>query len=271
MPGRAIWKGIITFGPISVPVKLYSVLESARVNFHLLHDQDRQRLRQQMVCPLEERPVEREETVKGYEVEKGLYVIVEPSELEEAQPPSGRAVEVRQFVAADSIDPRYYDRPYYLGPDENERAFAALAECLSKEGVAGICNWVMRKKSYLGALRLVDRTLCLISMHYHSEITPVQELELPQAKLDKRELEVANYLIETLAADWNPDAYHNEYDDQVRELIERKSRGEPVPIKRRRRPRSTRPDRLLETLEASVRAAGKKRKSKKESHAKTGK
>ena len=264
---RAMWKGVITFGAVSVPVKLYSALESQQVSFHLLHDQDNQRLKQQMVCSLEDRAVEREEMVKGYEVDKDEYVIVEPEDIEQATPQSGRAIDVRHFVAADEIDPRYYDRPYYLGPDESEGPFAALAAGLAADGLAGVCTWVMRKKSYLGALRVVGSGLCLVSMHYASEIVPVSSLELPRVKLDKRELEVANYLVETLAAEWSPQEYVNEYDDRVRELIERKSRGEPVKVQRHRRPRSTRPDRLLETLEASVKAASRRRKGGKSSHA----
>lgn len=259
---RAMWKGIISFGPVSVPVKLYAAIESVRVNFHLLHDQDNERLKQQMVCLLEDRPVERDEMVKGYEVDRDEYVIVEADELEAAAPSSGRMIEVRQFVNAEELDARYYDRPYYLGPDGSEAGFAALAAALGREKLVGVCRWVMRKKSYVGALRAMDggRGLSLISMHYADELVPVGSLELPRVKLDKRELEVANYLIETLAADWDASRYVNDYDQQVHELIERKARGEQVEVHRHRRPRSTRSDRLLETLEASVKAASRGRR-----------
>jgi len=176
------------------------------------------------------------------------------------EPEASRAIEVRQFVDPGEIDPRYWDRPYFLGPDGDAGAVATLAAALREEDLAGICQWVMRKRSYLGALRLVGPTLCLMTMHYATEIVPVASLELPAAKVDARELKVADYLIETLSAEWDPSQYVNEYDDRVRELVAAKARGEKVKVVRPRRPRTTRSNKLLETLEASVAAAKKKRK-----------
>ncbi len=265
MAGRALWKGIVTFGPVTVPVKLYTAVRADRVDFHLLHDADRVRLEQRMICPLDGEAVGREHTVKGVPVEADRYVVVDPSELEALEPESARTIEVLRFVKAAAIDPRYYDRPYFLGPDGDEAAakYAALSESLSATGTVGVCRWVMRKRSFLGGLKCCAGALCLITMRWAGEVVAADTLPVPEAEVSDREMQTARYLMDTLAADFKPEDYKNTFADEVRELVARKARGEAVPARKARAPRATGDDTLLRTLEASLKQA----RGRKEAHA----
>jgi len=226
MPDRAIWKAVVTFGGISVPVKLYTAVREQRVQFNLLHDSDQVRLQQQMICTKDEKPVEREHMVKGYPVEEDRYAIVGAEEIESLEPESSREVEVLDFAARDELDPRYYGRPYYLGPDGEEAKFATLVRAIAERKEVGLCQWVMRKTSYAGILGSADGTLMLMTMHYGDEVRPTDELELKKAKLDAREMKLAKYLVETLQGEFDPKKYHDEYQRRLREMIAKKARGE---------------------------------------------
>lgn len=255
---RAIWKGVLSFAVVSVPVKLYTAVRPARVAFHLLHDEDRTRLRQQMVCPLEEAPVPGEHAIKGFAVDEERYVLVTPEELAALEPESSRTIDVQEFVPAVEIDPRYYDRPYYLGPDDGGGKYAALAQSLERSGRVGICRWTMRKRSYIGALKPRDGLLRLVTLRYAEEVVPVESLTVPEARLDEREIRTARYLMDSLAASFKPEAYQDEFQARLRDLIARKARGEEIRPKRARAPKATGSDQLLKALEASV-AQAKKR------------
>ena len=255
MAGRAIWKGVISFGAVSVPVKLYSAVREERVQFHLLHDQDEVRLRQQMVCPVDDEVVDREHQQKGLEVAEEEYVVVEEEELDKLEPESSRDIEVKQFVKLGEIDPRFYDRPYYLGPDGDEKTFRKLAAALHKENLAGVCQWVMRKRAYLGALKFCGNALCLVALRYADELTPSNALKLPKAKLDPREKETASYLIDTMSGEFDPSQYHDDYQERLAELVARKARGQKAPVKRISRPKATQSGQLLKMLQASLKKA----------------
>src|SRR5512139_1341262 len=153
MAGGTIWKGYIHFGDTDVPVKLHTAVREERIQFHLLHARDQVRLRQQMVCAYEKQPVPAEEQCKGFEVEEGKYVIVDPAELEQTTPESSRMIEVHEFVKTGQIDPLFLGRVYYLEPDVQAKGYAAVAGALRGLEVSGICSWTMRKRSYLGALQ----------------------------------------------------------------------------------------------------------------------
>ena len=255
MAGATVWKGSIHFGDTDVPVKLHTAVSEERVQFHLLHRSDSVRLRQQMVCALEGRPVAAEEQTKGFEVEKGKYLIVDPEELEQAAPEASRLIQVHEFVPAGQIDPLFLDRVYYLEPDGVGKGYQAVAAALREMEVAGLCTWTMRKRSYFGALQAAGKALRLGTLRYADEVVPVSSLGLPDVPLSERELSIGSELIEKLTAPFEPEKFRNEHETKLRDLIERKARGETVTVLPPRRLEPTGPDRLLEALEASLKKA----------------
>jgi len=256
---RAIWKGAVRFGPVRVPVKLYTAVEDTRVHANLLHDADRQRLEQRMVCAAEDRAVEREEIVKGYPLDGQHFVEVEAEELEALTPPSSREIEVIDFVPTGQADARYFDRTYYLGPDGQEQNYADLAASLSQSGLAGVCRWVMRKKAYLGLLQCSGQTMSLTTCRYPDEVVSEDDLSIAQASVGEKEQKAALQLIGAMVDDFRPEAYTDEYQDRLKALIDQKARGEEIKIARPAKIHKTKEENLLGTLEGSLAALNRKR------------
>ncbi|MEW6486674.1 MAG: Ku protein [Thermodesulfobacteriota bacterium] len=252
MAGRALWKGVIRFGETSVPVKLHSAVREERVRFHLLHRKDGVRLRQLMICAYEQKPVPVEAQTRGFEVEEGKYLLIDPEELEETAPEGSRAIEVHEFVPARQVDPLLMERVYYLEPDGILEGYGELAAVLGELGAAGICTWTMRKRSHLGALQARDQVLRLGTLRYADEVIGVGSLELPQIPVSEKEVEIGRTLIGQLAAPFAPEKFQNEHQRRLQELIEKKARGEKVRVLRPRQLEPTAPDKLLEALEASL-------------------
>jgi len=250
--GRSIWKGFIHFGDTSVPVKLHSAVKENRVQFHLLHRRDQVRLQQQMICSLEKVPVPAAEQVRGFEVEEGRYILVDPAEIEETEPEGSRMIEVHQFVKTGQIDPLFFERAYYLEPDIVSKAYSALASALKEMAVSGICTWNMRKRSYFGALESRGRTLRLQTLRFADEVISAKSLDLAGFSLSEKELHIGSYLIEQLTVPFEPQKFANEHQHRLQDLLDKKARGEKIAILRPRRLKPTAPDSLLEVLEASL-------------------
>ncbi len=258
MAGATIWKGYIHFGDTNVSVKLHAAVREERIQFHLLHQRDRVRLRQQMVCAYEKQPVPSEEQCKGFEVEDGKYVIVDPAELEQTAPESNRMIEVHEFVKTRQIAPIFFDRPYYLEPDISDiqgKGFNALVKALKELDVAGICTWIMRKRSYFGALQARGNTLRLTTLRYADEVIPAKSLELQDVPLSQKELQIGSELIEKLTAPFEPREFENEHQKKLQDMIDKKVRGEKIVVLRPRRLKPTGSGQLLRTLEASLKKA----------------
>jgi DNA end-binding protein Ku len=258
MTGATIWKGFIHFGDTDVPVKLHGAVREERMQFHLLHRRDRVRLRQQMICAYEKHPVPPEEQCKGFEVEDGKYVIVDPAELEQTAPESSRMIEVHEFVKTGQIDPIFLDHPYYLEPDISDiqgTGFNALVKALKELDVAGICTWTMRKRSYFGALQARGKTLRLRTLRYADEVISVGSLELKDVPLSEKELKIGSELIEKLTAPFEPQKFENEHQKKLLDMIEKKARGENIVVLPPRRLKPTESDQLLQALEASLKKA----------------
>jgi DNA end-binding protein Ku len=258
MAGGTIWKGYIHFGDTDVAVKLHSSVREERIQFHLLHANDHARLHQQMICAFEKRPVPAEEQAKGFEVEEGKYIIIDPKELEETVPESNRAIEVREFVKTGQIDPFLLDRAYYLEPDLSGlqgKGYTALAKALKEMDVEGICTWTMRKRSYVGALQARGGVLRLNTLRHADEVVPVTSLGLQNTPLSEKELEIGSELIEKLTAPFEPRKFKNEHERKVQDLIEKKARGEKIAVLAPRRLKPTESDQLLQALEASLKKA----------------
>lgn len=252
MAGRAIWKGNIRFGGIDVPVKLHTAVREERIQFHLLHRRDHVRLQQQMICAHEKVPVPAEEQTRGFELEEGRYLLIDPAELEETEPAESRSIEVHEFVKAGEIDPLFWERTYYLEPDVHEKGYAALAGAMAEMGVEGVCTWTMRKRSYLGALQMRGGILRLKTLRHADEVIPARSLRLPEIALSEKELKIGSELINQLTAPFQPEKFENEHQKKLRQLIDRKARGEKIVILRPRRLKPTASDKLLEALEASL-------------------
>lgn len=252
MAGTTIWKGEIRFGEVNVPVKLHAAVREERIEFHLLHKRDRVRLRQQMICSAEGKPVPAEEQVKGFEVEENRYLLVDPEELEQTAPESSRTIEVHEFVKAGQIAPILLDRAYYLEPDAAPQGYGALHAALRELGLAGVCTWTMRRRSYLGALQAGGGILRLHTLRHADEVLKAASLKLPKAPLDEKELKIATELIGHLAASFEPAKFKDEHQAKLRALIDRKARGEKVAVMPPRRLKPTSPSQLLKALQASL-------------------
>ncbi len=252
MAGRAIWKGYIHFGDVDLPVKLHTAVKDERIRFHLLHRRDHVKLKQQMVCAFEKAPVPTEEQTRGYELEEGKYIIVDPAELERMEPKESRMIEIHEFVKTGEIDPLFFDRVYYLEPDIPVTRYSALSGALQDMGVEGICTWTMRKRSYVGALQVGGKVLRIITLRYADEVIPVRSLQLPDVSLSQKELKIGSDLINQLSGAFEPQKFENEHEKKLQALIDKKARGEKIAILRPKRRKPTPSDKLLQTLEASL-------------------
>lgn len=225
---RAIWTGAITFGLVHVPVRLVTAVQDTSPDFHMIDPDTGSRIHYQTVNE-EGEEVARSDLVKGYEVESGEYVVVEPEELEELAPEKTEAIEIDDFVDIADIDPIYYDRPYYLLPDESaKKPYKLLLAAMEKAEKVGIAKFVMHQREHLTAVRPLHGVLCLVLMRFAEEIRPTEELglDLGDVPVDDEELDVAIQLIDAMTEDFHPEDFTNEYEQQVRELLKAKAEGE---------------------------------------------
>ncbi len=255
MPGRAIFKGIIRMGGRDVPVKLFTAIREERVRFHLLDEEDEQPLVQRMYCSKEDEPVDPEERVRGYEISRGQYVILEPEELKEAKPDTDRILDVLHFLDEKGIDPRFHDRTYYLAPDGQENQYALLARALRKTGRVAVCQWAMRGRSYLGIVKARERLLLLTTLRFAHEVVPAESLDLDHPEVKKKELKMARDLINELTSEFDPSRYRNDHQQRILRLIEQKATGEEPEKRKPKGKEPTRPSELHEKLQASLEEA----------------
>ena len=226
---RAMWKGVIRFDAIRVPVKLYGAIEDRNVHFRLLHRGDLEPVHQFFVNPETDEVVPYANTGRAYITESGERVLLNPSELEALEPEPTRDIEILGFLPHQVIDHRWYNRPYYLGPDEDSAEFFALADALESMQVEGLARWTMRNKSYVGALQLYQGYPMLMSLHHAEEVIPVESLAAPEGPpLDPRELGMARQLIEMLEANFEPQEYHDEFRERVLAMLDAKAHGKKV-------------------------------------------
>ena len=226
---RAIWSGSISFGMVSIPVKLYGATESKDISFHLLHATCGTRLKQVRWCPTDEVEVPWSETVRGYEYAKDEYVTLTDEDFEKLPLPSKHVIDLSAFVKDSEIDPVYYERSYYLAPDERaEKAYALLLQALEKKGLTALATITIRKKEQLCALRPRDGVVMLETLFYPDEVRLEHGVDLTKAKVSEREMEMAFTLIELLRKPFEPDEYQDHYREALAQLIEAKLEGRDV-------------------------------------------
>lgn len=257
---RAIWKAVLKIGAMEVPVKLYSAVQDKSVHFRLLHGKDHAPVQQQMVNPETGEPVEKEQIRKAYPLDRTRMVKLEPEELESVEPKSSRDIDLVRFVDPAEIDHRWYERTYYLGPDGDEDAYFAAAAAVASKKLEGLARWVMRRKSYIGALSSDGDYLLLIVLRHAEEVVATSSLEPPAGRaLDKREITMGEQLVEALAGEFDPTQFEDTYRRRVMELVETKASGGKVKVTPFK-PKKTKEDSLSDALEASLAGVkGKKR------------
>lgn len=257
MAARAMWKADLALGELKVPVKLYAAVQDAKVHFRLLHAADHAPVKQQMVDPETEQPVPPEAIKKAVAVDRGVYVVLTDEEQAALAPKPSRLISVEQVVAADVIDERWFDRPYYLGPDGDDEGYFALAEALKKREAVGVAHWVLRNKRYVGALHASGGYLLLETLRYAQEIVEVGAVA-PSANRapDKREIALAEQLIGALEDRFDADAFHDEYQEQLKGLLAAKAAGKVVRFPKA--PKQKREESLVASLQASLKSSRRK-------------
>lgn len=261
---RAIWSGAISFGLVSIPVKLYSAVSRKSVRFNQLDGRTNSRIKQKRVSALDGEEVPFDQIVKGYEVMKDQYVVITDEDLATISPKSTRMIDITDFVDQVDIDPIFYESAYYLVPDELARkSYALLAAAMQESGKVAMATFVMRTKQYLAAIRPVDGSLMLSTMIYHDEAVGIGEIpglsELDEIEVSEAEKAMANQLIDSLVAEFDATKYTDTYRLEVLDLVERKSAGDLIPVDAPAAAQAEGVVDLLAALEASVSAAKKAR------------
>lgn len=261
MAARAIWKAILKIGAEHLPVKLYSAVEDRTVHFNVLEKSTMTRIKQHMVNPETGEEVPSNQIQKAYEIERGVYVRLTDEDLEKSKPKASREIKITRFVPASHIDQQWYDRPYYLGPDNGEAsAYFALAAALEKEKQEGIAHWTMRNSRYVGALRSERGYLMLITLRFAEEVLTADELPpLTEHPPEAKELKMAEQLVLALEGEFRPADYHDDYRERVMNFIKAKAKG--LKPKFRIVARRGETTSLADTLTASLKAlkGGKER------------
>lgn len=254
---HTIWKGAISFGLVNIPVKMYAATEDKDISMRMLHQACGTPISYTRRCPHCDTAVANEEIVKGYEYEKGRFVRFSKDELDALAADSSREIKILDFVNLSEIDPIYFQKTYYLGPgDTGANAYGLLRTALEETGKIGIAKVTIRNKSSLAAIRIVDGCISMETIFYPDEVRPaanVPNLQATAVNVNEKELEMAKMLIDQLSVPFDPSKYHDEYREQVMELIEKKIAGEEIEIAPE--PRRANVIDLMSALQASLQAA----------------
>jgi DNA end-binding protein Ku len=263
---RAIWSGAISFGLVNVPIKLFTATSQKDVRFHQLHDKDGARIQQKRVCSKDGEEIPMEHIVKGYEISRDTYVLITAEELDALDPKASRTIDILDFVDLDEIDPVYFDATYYMVPEKGAgKAYALLLEAMRKSKKVAIARVVLRQKQHLVALRPLKNALSMDTMLYADEVVSPETLEgLPEdVEVTDRELAMAQQLIDSLADDFKPERYKDDYRERVLEMIERKAAGQEIVAAEEEEEQAPVVD-LMAALEASLAAAKTRREEPEE-------
>jgi DNA end-binding protein Ku len=233
----SVWTGYLTFGLISMPVRLFPGARSTRIAFHMLHRADLTRVKQQLYCPNDEKVIDRGDIVKGYEYSKGEYVVVEPAEIKKIEPKTAKTMEILEFVKQEEIDPVYFESSYYLMPEEaGKKPYALLARTLEETAYVAVAKLVMHNREYTVFLRPSRGGLMLHTMYYQQEIRSVPNFGEEHGQLKDAELKIAHQLVEALAAPWQPDKFQDDFEENLKKLIQAKLEGKEVtPVEKPRK------------------------------------
>jgi DNA end-binding protein Ku len=222
----SVWSGYLTFGLISMPVRLFSGARSTSISFNQLHRTDHQRVKQQLVCSVDQQVLDRSDIVKGFEYRKGEYVIIEPEEIKKIEPKTAKTMEILEFVKTSDVDPIYFESSYYMVPEEaGRRPYALLTKALEESEYVAIAKLTMHNREYTVFLRPHKGGMMLHTMYYAEEVREVESFGAPDVEIKEAELKVAHQLIDALADDWDPEKYHDTFQENLKKLIETKLEG----------------------------------------------
>src|SRR5215813_6922114 len=225
----SVWKGHLTFGLVTIPVRLFSAARSETISFNLLHKDDHSRIKQVTYCQAEDKPIARSETVKGYEYEKDHYVVIEDEDIKKVAPKTAKVMEILEFVKADQVDPIYLESSYYVAPDEGgERPYALLFQALRDSKYYALAKVAMHNREHIIILRPGAKGILLHTMYFQDEIRQVEEFRTDTSLVKEKELAMAKMLISSLEAEFEPQKYHDEYRDNLQKMIEAKIEGKKV-------------------------------------------
>jgi DNA end-binding protein Ku len=258
---HAIWSGSINFGLVTIPVKLFTAVRTNDLSFNMLHAKDEGRIRYERICSLENKPVPWDEIVKGYEYEKGEYVILTDEDFKKVNPEATQSVDILEFVELEKIDPMYFDKPYYLEPTKQGRhAYALLREALARANKVAIARVVIRTKETIAAVKPSGEALVLELMHWADELVEQSDLDLPgEVKLPEPEMKMAKMLVDSMSVDeFEPDKFTNRYHDEVLAMIEARAAGKEMPAPKKA-PARAKVVNLMDVLQQSLEESKKQR------------
>jgi DNA end-binding protein Ku len=255
---RALWKGSIAFGLVSIPIELHTAVRDHRPKFRMLHAKDKAPVRFERVCVRDGTPVAWADLIKGYEFEKGHFVVMTKEDFQAAAVEKTRTIDILDFVKADEIDDRYFETPYYLVPAKGgERAYALLREALRESGRIGIAKFILRDAQHLAGVEVIENALVLSVMRFSDELVEVGGLSFPSADgVRSKELEMAKTLVGNLASDWDPAKYTDQYRENLLRIIKGKMKGKTVKLAAGEEPRQAEVVDLMERLRRSLEQAG---------------
>ena len=261
---RALWKGSISFGLVNIPIELHTAVRDHRPKFRMLHAKDESPVRFERVCVRDGKPVAWEDLVKGYEYQKGRFLVLTKEDFRAAALNKTRTVDIVDFVKAEEIDDRYFETPYYLLPAKGgERAYALLREAIRDSERIGIAKFILRDAQHLAAVEAIGDALVLSVMRFADELVDTSTFEFPSAEgVRKAELDMAKSLVNSLAADWNPGKYTDEYRDNLQRIIQAKLKGRKVDLEPAAEPRQAEVVDLMERLRRSLEQAGGKKSTR---------
>jgi DNA end-binding protein Ku len=257
---RALWKGAISFGLVNIPIELHTAVRNHRPKFRMLHAKDKSPVKFERVCIRDGHPVGWDELVKGYEYAKGQFVVLSKEDFQAAALEKTRTVDIVDFVKADEIDDRFFETPYYLVPAKGgERAYALLREAIRESGRIGIATFILREAQHLAAVEVIENAIVLSVMRFADELVDVSQFDLPStANVRKPELDMAKALVNSLAAEWNPEKYTDKYRENLMKIIQAKVKGKHVALEPIIEPRQAEVVDLMERLRRSLEGAGTK-------------
>lgn len=255
-----MWKGCIEFGSISVPIKLYSAVQQKGVHFRLLDRRTKKPVKQHMIRPDTGDVVEHAETKKALELDRKSLVILDDEDIEKVDPPESRDIEILHFYKPEAITHQWFERPYWVGPNGDTKAYFALAAALAKEDREGLAHWVMRKKEYFGALRAEGDYLMLVTLRNAEEVVDPASISVPSGRdLSAKEVAMAKQLIAAMEGELDMTEYKDEYRERVLEFVEAKAKGKVIRFPKVQEKKAS--DDLTAALERSIAATGKERAS----------
>ncbi len=249
-----VWKGFISFGLVSFPVRLMAAARAKPVRFHMLHKKDLSRVKEVLYCAEEDKPVSRDEIVKGTEVEKGEYVVVTDEELKKIAPPTASTMDILQFVKAGDVDPIHFESSYYVAPEGAvSKPYMLLMKAMSEAKHYAVAKIAMHNREHIVIIRPAEQGLVLHTMYFVDELQEKNAPSIPKAQFSAKELDLAKTLVNKLAGPFKPEQFHNEYRENVERLLEQKQRGEKVtPVKQ---PRAKAVVNIMEALQQSLKAS----------------